>query len=140
MELKSLTYTSWAAPGLTSEQLGSILASARANNPLDGISGLLVFNGVAFMQVLEGAGSAVDDLAGRLAADPRHSNMSIRDERPIDRRSFPDWAMAYLKLEAAEFIGDAEVERALRRDLPDSLRNLVLGLVHNVSNIGARAV
>ncbi|MBA3667791.1 MAG: BLUF domain-containing protein [Sphingomonas sp.] len=133
MELKSLTYTSWAAPGMTSEQLSAILSSARTNNPLDGISGLLIFNGVAFMQVLEGAGSAIDDLAGRLVADTRHSNMSIRDERPIDRRSFPDWAMAYLELEAGEFIGDAEVERALRRDLPDSLRNVMLGLVHNLS-------
>ncbi len=132
VELKCLTYTSWARPGLGAEQVDAILASARINNPVDGISGLLIFNGTAFMQILEGSASAVDDLARQLATDPRHSNMSIRDEREVTERRFPDWTMAYLELKDEKFVGDAAVERALRRDLPESIRNLMRGLVHNV--------
>ena len=106
VDLKALTYTSWARPGISAEEVDAILSSARTNNPLDGISGLLIFNGSAFMQILEGSEEAVDRLAGRLASDPRHSNMSIRDERTIEARTFPDWSMAYLILKNGEFIGE----------------------------------
>ena len=132
MDLKALTYTSWARPGISADEVDAILSSARINNPLDGISGLLIFNGSAFMQILEGSEEAVDRLAGRLADDPRHSNMSIRDERPIDARTFPDWSMAYLMLDNGEFIGEAAVTSALNRDLPPQLRNIVLGLTHSI--------
>ncbi len=132
MELKCLIYTSWARSDLRLDELEAIILSARINNPLQGISGVLIFNGSAFMQILEGVPSEVDELAQRLAADKRHTNMSIRHEQPLAARSFPDWAMAYLKLDDGTFIGEAQVERALRRDLPESIRNVVLGLVHKV--------
>lgn len=108
------------------------MSSARMNNPLEGITGVLIFNGAAFLQILEGGQSAVDDLARRLASDPRHSNMSIRDERLISERTFPDWSMAYLRLEDGKFDGETAVKRALERDLPPPLRNIVLGLVSTI--------
>lgn len=132
MSIKILIYTSWARPSLTAQDVDDILASARTNNPLEGITGVLIFNGTAFMQILEGGDDAIDRLARRLATDPRHSNMSIRDERPIERRSFPSWGMAYLQLRDGSFVGEAEVRRALERDLPDAIRNIARGLVHNV--------
>ena len=130
--LKLLIYPSWARPDLSSADLDSILASARTNNPLEGITGLLIFNGTAFMQILEGGDEAIDLLAQRLAEDRRHSNMSIRDERPIERRAFPDWAMAYMQLQDGTFVGEEAVKRALARDLPETVRNIVRGLVHEV--------
>ena len=132
MELKSLIYTSWANPSLRPEDVDSILASARINNPLQGLSGVLIFNGANFMQILEGVEPAIDELVARLKNDKRHSNMSIRDVRMIARRTFPDWAMAYLLLENGQFVGEAEVERLLKRDLPESLRNMIRGLTHAV--------
>lgn len=132
VELKALIYTSWARPDIRQHEVDAILSSARVNNPLDGISGLLIFNGIAFMQILEGSEAAVDRLAARLASDPRHSNMSIRDERTIEARTFPDWSMAYLILKNGEFIGEAAVTGALNRDLPPPLRNIVLGLTHSI--------
>lgn len=134
VDLKSLTYTSWARPGISAHEVDAILSSARTNNPLGGISGLLIFNGSAFMQILEGGEEAVDRLAGRLASDPRHSNMSIRDERPLIGRTFPDWSMAYLMLDNGKFIGEAAVTSALNRDLPPQLRNIALGLTHSILN------
>ena len=130
MELKALTYTSWARPGIRQDEVDAVLASARINNPLDGITGVLIFNGSNFMQIIEGGDAAVDGLVERLKSDRRHSNMSIRDERMIEKRNFPDWSMAYLQLESGEFVGEAAVARALRRDLPPPLRNTVLGLTH----------
>jgi len=130
-----LTYTSWARPGIRPDEVEAILASARINNPLEGISGLLVFNGDSFMQILEGSESAVDGLTARLRSDPRHSDMAVRDERVIEARTFPDWSMAYLRLEDGVFHGEDAVERALRRDLPQSLRNIVLGLIHSILHV-----
>ena len=132
VEPKALTYTSWARPGIRSDEVDAIISSARINNPLDGITGVLIFNGAAFLQILEGGQSAVDDLARRLASDPRHSNMSIRDERLISARTFPDMSMAYLRLEDGKFDGETAVKRALERDLPSPLRNIVLGMVSTI--------
>jgi hypothetical protein len=136
VSLKILIYTSWARPGLSARDVDDILGSARTNNPLEGITGVLIFNGTAFMQILEGGVDAIDALVRRLAADRRHSNMSIRDERPIEARSFPTWEMAYLQLRDGSFVGEEEVRRALERDLPDAIRNIARGVVHNVMNAG----
>ena len=139
MELKILIYTSWARPGIRPDEVDSILSSARINNPLEGITGVLIFNGDSFMQILEGSESAVDELTARLRIDPRHSDMAIRDERVIEARTFPDWSMAYLRLEDGVFHGEEAVERALCRDLPQSLRNIVLGLTHSILQAGRPA-
>lgn len=132
MELKSLTYTSWARPSISDRDIDAILGSAHTNNPLEGLTGVLIFNGGAFMQVLEGSEQAVDDMAERLRADKRHSNFFIREERLIAERAFPDWSMAYLRLEDDEFIGEDRVERALRRTMPDATRNLIKALTRSL--------
>ncbi len=136
MELKILTYTSWARAGIGADDVDAILASAKINNPLDGITGVLIFNGTAFMQILEGSEAAIDGLASRLISDPRHSNMSVRDSRLIEARSFPNWSMAYLRLESGEFEGEEDVVAALGRDLPQPVRNIVMGLTQSVLQVG----
>jgi hypothetical protein len=136
VELKSFTYTSWARPGISAEEVQAIISSSQVNNPLDGITGVLVFNGTAFMQILEGSEAAVDELVCRLARDPRHSNMSARDERLIARRTFPDWSMGYLRLENGQFEGAQAVARALDRDLSPKLRNTLLGLTQALVKAG----
>lgn len=132
MELKSLTYTSWARPSISDGDVEDILKSAHTNNPLDGISGVLIFNGGAFMQVLEGSEQAIDEMVERLRRDKRHSNFFIREERLVTERAFPDWSMAYLRLRDDEFIGEDRVERALRRTMPDATRNLMKALTQSV--------
>ncbi len=136
VELKILTYTSWARAGIQSDEVDAILSAARINNPLDGITGVLIFNGTAFMQILEGSETAIDGLTSRLVSDPRHSNMSIRDRRLIEARSFPDWSMAFLRLESGEFHGADAVVKALSRDLPQPVRNIVMGLTQSVLQEG----
>jgi hypothetical protein len=132
MELKSLTYTSWARPSISDADIEAILRSARTNNALDGISGVLIFNGGAFMQILEGSEQAVNEMVGRLCVDNRHSNFFIRDERLIEERSFPDWSMAYLRLKDDEFIGEDRVQRALTRSMPEATRNIIKGLAQSI--------
>ena len=81
MDLTSLTYTSLARLDLETSDLEEIHRSARELNALDGITGLLIFNGTHFLQIVEGTHEAIDDLSRRLRRDPRHSGLEVRDER-----------------------------------------------------------
>lgn len=103
MTLKSLTYTSLARIDLSAEDLHDIHRAARELNAIDGITGLLVFNGTHFLQIVEGAEDAIDDLLDRLRRDPRHSAIEVRDERMVDARSFPDWSMELVRVSASYF-------------------------------------
>jgi hypothetical protein len=132
MELKTLTYTSWASPSITDQDVEAILRSARTNNPLQGLTGVLIFNGGAFMQVLEGSEDAVDDIVELIRHDPRHSNFFVREERIITERSFPDWSMAYLQMDRDEFVGEQAVRRALERSMPQATRNIMKALTQAV--------
>ncbi len=129
MHLRTLTYTSRAVPGLTEAGLDAIHAAAKTLNALDGVTGLLIYNGTAFLQTIEGAEDAIADLVARLRADPRHHDFTIRDERTIQARSFPDWNMALATVPAEA----SAARRVLERRLPDSAagptRALMLDMV-----------
>ena len=117
MHLTSLTYTSLARLDLQTSDLEDIHRSARELNALDGITGLLVFNGTHFLQIIEGAPGAIDDLLERLRRDPRHSGLEVRDERKIKERSFPDWSMELVRVKAGYF----ESRETLADRLPDTV-------------------
>lgn len=121
MDLQSLTYTSVAGRALDDGELERILYSAQTNNALDGITGFLLFNGHAFLQVLEGVGPAIDDVMGRIRADQRHRDVTVVDDRSIEGRAFPDWTMGFLRLSGLTENGDM-IERALRRDTPEPVK------------------
>lgn len=103
MDLKSLTYTSLARLDLGPDDLEAIHRTARELNALDGITGLLVFNGTHFLQIIEGAQPAIDDLLGRLRKDPRHTGIEVRDERSVEARSFRDWSMELVRVSSSYF-------------------------------------
>lgn len=126
MRLKTLTYTSRARLDLSDEDLAAIHQSARHLNALDGISGLLIFDGARFLQIVEGAEDAIDNLVGRLRMDPRHSAFEIRDERYVDRRSFPDWSMELGRVSAGYRNAMDEVATMLPSSVAEPVRALVL--------------
>ena len=55
-----IAYTSAAARTISDEDFQQILASARRNNPREGLTGMLTFAGGSFLQVLEGEKDAVE--------------------------------------------------------------------------------
>lgn len=126
MNLKSLTYSSRAGLDLLARDLVSIHESARHLNALDGITGLLIFNGTTFLQVIEGAEQAIEALLERLRADPRHSSLEVLDERVVSDRSFPDWSMELLQVSAAHMEARREIESALPADMTAEVRALIL--------------
>lgn len=115
------------APTLPREEVESILATSARNNPERGITGLLLFNGRNFLQLLEGEESEVAALMERITQDPRHSGVSVLDRRAIAERACPDWAMKRVMI--AESI--ASRREMLERDLPLELDSEVRKMIVN---------
>lgn len=82
-------------PEVFAEEIQDILQSARKLNEIHDLTGALLFNGLRFAQVLEGARSQIEQTFERIQCDNRHFAVVVLSFEPIDRRSFPQWAMAY---------------------------------------------
>jgi hypothetical protein len=126
LRLKTLTYTSRARLDLGDEDLNDIHQIARHLNALDGITGLLLFDGSRFLQIVEGAEGAIDNLVERLRMDPRHSAFEVRDERFVDQRSFEDWSMELLRVSAGYRAAREEVATILPSAVAAPVREMIL--------------
>ena len=133
MELKSLTYTSLAKLDLAADDLHAIHRTARELNSIDGVTGLLVFNGTHFLQIIEGAQSAIDALLARLRRDPRHFGLEVRDERMVEARSFPDWSMELVRVSAGYFEAKDSIQARLPPTISDDVRQRLLRMTELIS-------
>jgi hypothetical protein len=126
LRLKTLAYTSRARLDLGDEELAAIHETARHLNALDGITGLLLFDGSRFLQIIEGSETAVDNLVERLRMDSRHSAFEVRDERVVDRCSFADWSMELVRVSAGYRAAREEVATILPDAVAAPVRELIL--------------
>jgi len=131
--LKSLTYTSLAGLDLEASDLEAIHRTARELNALDGITGLLIFNGTHFLQIIEGAPQAIDELVERLRRDPRHSGIEIRDQQEIEERSFPDWSMELVRVSASYFEAKDTMRDRLPNGMAPKVRDRVIRMTETIS-------
>ena len=115
-----LIYFSTAQLGLSVQELEKILVSAVANNQRKGVTGLLLFNGLNFLQILEGAPAEVDDLYDKISADPRHSGVRLIRRQEIKALSYPQWGMK-LKEIGADF--GAQDPLSLGQEAANALMN-----------------
>jgi len=95
MALIELIYTSLAKADTDKAAIRDILASSERNNSANAITGLLLFDGDRYIQILEGAESEVENLFHVISADPRHKNLELLHKGPVLGRSFESWRMAY---------------------------------------------
>ena len=131
--MKSLTYTSLARLDLDAADIEAIHRTAREVNALEGITGLLIFNGTHFLQIIEGAPNAIDELVEKLRRDPRHSGLEVRDERTIEERSFPDWSMELVRVSASYFDAKETVSRQLPDSVAQPVRDRVIRMTEAIS-------
>jgi hypothetical protein len=133
MHLKSLTYTSLARLDLTTADLEAIHRTARDINALEGITGMLIFNGTHFLQIIEGSPDAIDDLVERLRRDRRHSGFEVRHEHMVDVPSFPEWSMELVRVSASYFEARETVADKLPDSVPPSVRERVMRMTETIS-------
>jgi hypothetical protein len=109
-----LIYVSDATRQLDEAQLMDILTVSRAANAEIGVTGLLLYKGGRFMQMLEGTERAVRDLLDKITRDPRHYNVVMLQEGTHGGRVFPDRAMGFRTLDdgATDVAGYMDFEKA----------------------------
>jgi hypothetical protein len=137
VDLKTVTYTSRAQLDLLDEDLSEIHDKARHFNALNGITGILIYDGVRFLQIVEGPEEAIDELTDRLRLDRRHSAFEVRDERLVVQRSFPAWSMELVRV--SEHSGKAvlEVASMLPADTTTAIYELAVRMTHGLSSASA---
>lgn len=100
----TLLFVSDLAPGAPLDSVAGIARQARTNNAQTDITGLLVFDGELFAQLMEGPQAAVVSVAGLMRTDRRHRGMNILHSAPLMKpRRFPSWRLGYLLMDLQEF-------------------------------------
>lgn len=96
MALYELVYVSEATRDFTPDALAELLRLARTANAQRAITGMLLYHGGRFIQLLEGEREAVERLYRHIERDPRHRGSRILWQSDIDARSFGQWSMGWL--------------------------------------------
>lgn len=91
--MRQVTYISSVLLPVAPTMFAEVERKSLLNNRRDGLSGLLLFDGVRFLQVLEGQAAAVETTYRRIVADPRHRAIVMLKDAEVERPSFGGWAM-----------------------------------------------
>jgi hypothetical protein len=97
--VKRIIYCSRASYDFAPEELISLLKTSRANNERAGLSGMLLYCGQSFLQLLEGDGQALATVYGRILADERHTHLRLLADAEVSAALFPDWTMGFEHVE-----------------------------------------
>ncbi|MEN0020356.1 MAG: BLUF domain-containing protein [Planctomycetota bacterium] len=99
-DLRRLVYVSTAMDDFSREDLHALAADAAARNQAIGVTGMLMYKGGSFLQVLEGPDASIQMLLDRIEADSRHLWVSIVTDDAVDARAFSDWGMGLIDFDA----------------------------------------
>jgi hypothetical protein len=122
--LYNLVYCSRAAAGMDAAAVDRIISVAQRHNPINAITGLLVFGSGIFFQWLEGPRDRVTQLMSNITGDTRHDTVvALSESEEVRERLFPDWAMELVTTDdiravledALSTAEDAKNVQALRR-------------------------
>ena len=114
------------ADAIDQSEIDSILSACQRNNRERNVTGLLLYNGRNFLQLLEGD---VDDLSWimrRIEADPRHTGVSIIEDIAVAERACPDWHMRHIRIVDNVPKRREELDAELPANLDANLRRVIL--------------
>ena len=94
-QLYEAVYVSTLAPGRPISSVGDIAGKSRISNQSQGITGLLIFDGMRFCQQLEGMKKQVLALVEKIRHDPRHVNVKIVHHGELASRRFNGFRLGY---------------------------------------------
>jgi Sensors of blue-light using FAD len=94
--LRQLAFASRARPGLRASETSELIATSRSNNARDHITGVLLYTGESFLQVVEGQDEAVSGLWRRLVTDDRHDSIISLFDFGVDDACFDGWRAGYV--------------------------------------------
>ncbi|MXO91417.1 BLUF domain-containing protein [Pontixanthobacter aquaemixtae] len=130
MSLRQYIYISTALE-LQEDDIRSILESCMRHNKEKGVTGLLLYNGRNFLQLLEGEEADLKWVLDRIKLDARHSGISTLEDEPCEQRACPDWLMRHIRL-----LDDVEDRRKrLDEQLPEVLNPRLRRIILNFASL-----
>jgi hypothetical protein len=98
-DLINLVYGSSAKGKMPDDELVAILSKAREKNARLGVTGMLLYRGGNFLQVLEGERQVVEALFEVIKSDPRHHRVELIAKRSVPQRGFGQWEMGFVQID-----------------------------------------
>lgn len=108
--LISLIYASQSTEQFHEHEIPDLLKQARLANAKHELTGMLLYIGGSFLQVLEGQPETVEAVFGTIGQDKRHTQLTLISKETIFERAYEGWTMNHKTLdpvEAGELIGEA---------------------------------
>ncbi|HEX8913199.1 MAG TPA: BLUF domain-containing protein [Humisphaera sp.] len=116
--LHRIVYVSDAVRPFSAADVAALGRRSAAANARRGVTGLLLYSGGHFVQLLEGNPLDVAELFDTVAFDLRHRDVHALVSEPAAARLFPSWWMGALSLDAA----GTELDRRRLRDVAAAAR------------------
>lgn len=110
-EITTWLYTSEFPSPMPSEDIDDMISGFAQNNEKNGLTGFLISNGTAVMQLLEGEHDNVSAMRDVIMMDKRHINIHPEVWDISSVRAYPNWAMRSIALDDYEVLFK-EIERA----------------------------
>ncbi len=101
---------------MSDEDLIYLLLQSRARNARNRITGMLLYRGGHFMQVLEGDEANVMKIFADIERDNRHKSVDVLRAEYIQYRDFPDWTMGFRNIDKIDLSKVPGFTRFLERD------------------------
>lgn len=111
---------------LSRDAVTDILETCARYNTQHGISGLLLYNGRNFLQLLEGEQAVLDQLMAKIEVDPRHAGVSMLHKGKVDVRTCPNWAMKRIAIVEAVEARQQRLDDELPEEIDPAIRRIVL--------------
>ncbi|MGJ8560049.1 MAG: BLUF domain-containing protein [Litorimonas sp.] len=110
-EILTWLYTSEFTSPKTPAYIDKLVGGFASKNEEIGLTGFMITNGVAVMQLLEGERENITAVRRSITEDSRHTNIhpEVSDVSPV--RAYPNWAMRSIALDDYEVLF-SEIERA----------------------------
>ncbi|MDD5323369.1 MAG: phosphate-starvation-inducible PsiE family protein [Methylococcales bacterium] len=128
------TYISTPTRPMTTDDLMEILNTARLNNVCIGVSGMLLYTGSEFIQILEGEEEVVEELLDSIKKDPRHRDFRIIEKKKIYKRDYAEWTMGFKRIGKDELRDVPGLNKFFDTDLGGSIDKNKLDLINNLLN------
>ena len=98
--MKRIVYISKLSPNTPSAEIQKIATVSSKNNEKIHITGILLYLGGFFFQVIEGETEQVESLYRKILVDARHTDiLCLKTEYDVTERLYPNWAMKTINLD-----------------------------------------
>jgi hypothetical protein len=92
-KMHHIVYMSRATKHFPPGELNDLCHQSAEHNRENSITGLLIYDGHRYMQLIEGHKESVEALMSRISLDTRHSHITYLTDASVANRSFTGWAL-----------------------------------------------